>query len=136
MINVNYTEEKNIDNNSLLNIYNDADWSVYTKDLNNLKNAITNSLFVLTARVDGELAGLLRVVGDGLTIIYIQDILVLKKYKRQNIGTSLINQTLEKYINVRQKVLLTDDTKETRGFYESLGFESCDKETLVSFIKK
>ena len=115
MINVNYTEEKNIDNNSLLNIYNDADWSVYTKDLNNLKNAITNSLFVLTARVDGELAGLLRVVGDGLTIIYIQDILVLKKYKRQNIGTSLINQTLEKYINVRQKVLLTDDTKDRKS---------------------
>jgi len=62
--------------------------------------------------------------------------LVLKKYKRQNIGTSLINQTLEKYINVRQKVLLTDDTKEIRGFYESLDFESCDKGTLVSFIKK
>jgi ribosomal protein S18 acetylase RimI-like enzyme len=74
-------------------------------------------------------------VGDGLTIIYIQDILVLKAYKRKGIGKKLMNRVLERFVSVRQKVLLTDDNEETRGFYESLGFESCDKGQLVSFVK-
>ena len=43
--------------------------------------------------------------------------------------------TLEKLKSLRQRVLLTDDNDETRGFYESLGFESCDRESLVSFVK-
>ena len=42
-----------------------------------LKNAINNSLKVLTAWDDEKLVGLIRVIGDGYTIIYIQDILIL-----------------------------------------------------------
>ena len=79
--------------------------------------------------------GLLRIVGDGNTIIYIQDILVLSNYKRKKIGSKMMEICLSKFSKVRQKVLLTDDTKETRKFYESLGFDSCDKGELVSFVK-
>ena len=44
-----------------------------------------------------------------------------------------MNEVLNKFKDVRQKVLLTDDNEETRLFYESLGFESCDKGKLVSY---
>ncbi|MBT7940437.1 MAG: GNAT family N-acetyltransferase, partial [Candidatus Marinimicrobia bacterium] len=84
---------------------------------------------------DEKLIGLIRVIGDGLTIIYIQDILVLEKFRRMKIGTMLITKTLQKFKDVRQKVLLTDDNTNTRLFYESLGFDSCEKLGLVSFIK-
>ena len=77
----------------------------------------------------------MRIIGDGITIIYIQDIVILKSYKRKGIGTYLINSVGKEFESVRQKVLLTDDTPETRGFYESLGFLSCDKGELVSFVK-
>jgi len=130
-----YKEEKLIDIASLLNLYNNAGWSNYTRDLVELEKAIRKSLYVLTAREDKKLVGLIRVVGDGLTIIYIQDILVLKSHKRQKIGSYLINKVLEKFQKVRHKVLLTDDNRETRGFYKSLGFESCVKHGLVSFVK-
>lgn len=46
-----------------------------------------------------------------------------------------MNKALKRFKNMRQKVLLTDDNEETRKFYESLGFESCDNGQLVSFIK-
>lgn len=130
-----YKEEKQIDQVSLLNLYNDAGWTAYTDNPEQLEKAIRNSLYTLTARKDNKLVGLVRIVGDGVTILYIQDILVLKNYKRKKIGTSLINIVLEKFKNIRQKVLLTEDNSETRGFYESLGFESCDKGKLVSFVK-
>ena len=42
---------------------------------------------------------------------------------------------LDKYRDVNQKVLLTDDTPETRGFYEHNGFVACDKGNLLAFVK-
>lgn len=134
-MNIVYREEKEIKRDSLLNLYNDAKWYSYTRDIEKLEKGIENSLYVLTARDEEFLVGLLRIVGDGTTIVYIQDILVLSAYKRQKIGSQLIELSLSKFSDVRQKVLLTDDTKETREFYESLGFTSCDKGELVSFVK-
>ena len=81
------------------------------------------------------MVGLIRVVGDGLTIIYIQDILVLNSYQNQGIATQLMEQVLKKYKNVRQKVLMTEDAPDVRHFYEKNGFQSCDKGSLVAFAK-
>lgn len=108
---------------------------MYTSDMPRLLRAIRNSLFVATAWDKDRLIGLARAVGDGITIIYIQDILVLKSYRRMGIGTNLINMVCREYKDVRQKVLLTDDIPQNRKFYEFLGFTSCDKGELVAFIK-
>ncbi|WP_431768822.1 hypothetical protein [Senegalia massiliensis] len=50
-------------------------------------------------------------------------------------GTNLLNQILDKYKHVRQKVLLTNDSEETRGFYIANKFIACDKDDLVAFAK-
>ena len=135
MSEITYIETTKVDRLSLFELYNDAGWSAYTKDIDKLENAIKASLYVRIAIKDEKLIGLIRVIGDGLTIIYIQDILVLEKFRRMKIGTMLITKTLQKFKDVRQKVLLTDDNTNTRLFYESLGFDSCGKLGLVSYIK-
>ena len=132
---INYSNEKYIDKEQLEQLYNDAEWYAYTDDLDLLQQAIEQSLYVLTAWEGDKLVGLIRVVGDGLTIIYIQDILVLKEYQNQGIATEMLQQVLTKYENVRQKVLLTDEAPDVRHFYEKNGFESCDKGELVAFAK-
>jgi ribosomal protein S18 acetylase RimI-like enzyme len=130
-----WREEKEIDRQQLLGLYGDAGWSAYTAYPDVLVDAVGNSLYVVSAWRGDLLIGLVRVVGDGLTIAYIQDILVRREFKRQGIGTALMKMALDRFSHVRQVVLLTDDTQETRGFYESLGFESCDSGGLVSFIR-
>lgn len=132
---ITYKENISLTKEAVINLYNDANWTAYTKDADNLMLAIKNSLYVLTAWDGEKLVGSIRLVGDGKTIIYIQDILVLNTYKQNKIGSSLVKKALDNYKNVRQIVLLTDDTQETRSFYESLDFESCDKGKLVSFAK-
>ncbi len=132
---ITYQETKQVPQSQLLKLYNNAGWKAYTNDPEKLENAIKNSLYVLTAMEGEELVGLVRVVGDGFTIAYIQDILVLKSHKRRGVGTKLMKTVLAKFSHIRQKVLLTDDNPETRGFYESLGFESCDEGNLVAFAK-
>lgn len=128
-----YHKSKFLDRQQVLNLYTDANWMAYTKDPEQLMQAIENSLDVVTAWDGDTLVGLIRTIGDGQTILYIQDILVLKTYKRQGIGKQLLQQVLGKYPHIRQKVLLTDDTEETRGFYEAMGFTSCDQGKLVAY---
>ncbi len=135
MMEITWLNDKSIDQNQLLNLYNDAGWGAYTNNPTTLCEAIKNSLYVLTAYDEDKLVGLIRVVGDGVTIAYIQDILVLKAYKRNKIGSELMRKTMSQFNNVRQKVLLTDDNAETRGFYEAFGLKSCDKGQLVAFVK-
>lgn len=132
---ISYNVETNISSDDLLTLYSNANWTAYTNDLERLSQAVRQSLKVITARDESKLVGLVRAIGDGQTILYIQDILVHTKYKRNGIGRKLMELILDEFPEVRQKVLLTDDNPETRGFYESLGFDSCDKGQLVSFVK-
>jgi ribosomal protein S18 acetylase RimI-like enzyme len=128
-----FSTSKNIPTPQLEALYNDAGWRSYTRNLVSLQKSIQNSQDVITAWDKEQLLGLIRTIGDTETILYIQDILVLSAYKRQGIGRRLIEEVLALNHNCRQIVLLTEDSDETRGFYEALGFESCDKGNGVAF---
>lgn len=100
---INFSTIKDIDIKQLENLYNDVGWVAYTQDLKVLKQAVLQSLDVIAAWDNDKLVGLIRVVGDGLTIMYIQDILILNAYQNKGIGSELLQQMLIKYNNVRQK---------------------------------
>lgn len=128
-------EQKHIEQDDLRSLYEDVEWYAYTKDLNQLQRALIQSLNVVSAWDNRKLIGLTRSVGDGLTIVYVQDILVLKEYQNQGLASIMMQYVLEKYKDVRQKVLLTEEAPDLRHFYEKNGFQSCDKGTLVAFAK-
>ena len=71
------------DEAEIARLYADAGWTAYTRDLPALREGFARSLCVLAAYEDGELLGLLRAVGDGATIVYIQDILVFRSLRRR-----------------------------------------------------
>lgn len=96
---------------------------------------IRNSLKVWTVWYRDSLIGLARVVGDGNTIIYIQDILVLERYQGRGIGSELLRRILKEYESVRQIVLLTDDTEKTKRFYERNGLTPVSKYNCTAFMK-
>lgn len=133
MTEITYKIDKELDINEVNNLYLDAGWLRYTNNLPQLMDAINNSMMVVSAWSGNELVGLIRVIGDRHVILYIQDILILKEYKRNGIGKKLVEIVIEQFSNVRQIVLLTEDQEETRGFYESLGLKSCDDGRTVAF---
>lgn len=132
---ITFKNYKNLNMKQVEKLYNDVEWYAYTKDLEVLQRAFNHSLEVISAWDGDELVGLIRAVGDGLTILYIQDILVLKAFQNQGIATQLMEQMVDKYKNVRQKVLLTEEAPDVRHFYEKNEFKSCDQGTLVAFVK-
>ena len=130
-----FKETKQIDQRSLAALYEDVEWYAYTRDIKQLEQALLNSLYVLSVWEEESLIGLIRIIGDGLTIIYIQDILVVNSHQNQGIATKLMDRVFEKFKEVRQKVLLTEEAPNIRHFYEKNGFHSCDRGTLVAFAK-
>lgn len=111
------------DESEILNLYQSAGWINYTNNPAMLQNAYANSLKTLAAYENEKLLGIIRAVGDGYSIVFIQDIIVLPEYQHHGIGTALLRRILEIYQNVYQKTLLTDNTDKTIQFYKSAGFE-------------
>ena len=106
----------------LVELYESVDWTTYTQDPERLHLAVSRSLRVVCARDDEKLVGLARIVGDGLTIVYLQDILVAPSHQRRGVGAELMKEALRPFQDVRQQVLLTDDEPRQREFYEAMGF--------------
>ena len=132
---IRYVENPALSLEEVLPLYEAVGWTNYTQNPTMLKAAYKNSLHILGAlNEEGKLVGVLRAVGDGASILFIQDILVYPEYQHQGIGTKLLQQTLEKYKNVYQIQLATDDSKKTISFYESNGFTSLTSLNCVSFI--
>ena len=106
----------------LIDLYASVGWSNYTNRPQQLEQAFHQSLFVMAAYDEDKLVGLIRVVGDGLTIVFIQDLLVYPQYQRRGIGRSLLQQTLERFKNVYQIQLATEQSDKNLAFYRELGF--------------
>lgn len=119
----------------VLELYKSVQWNAYTDNPGVLMQAMTQSLAILSAWEDERLVGLIRVVGDNATILYIQDILVHPDYQRRGIGTYLMHETLRRYAPIRQKVLASDNTDKTRQFYESCGFLSNEQLNCTSYFR-
>lgn len=71
----------NYNESEIINLYTAVGWSNYFNNPEMLCNAYENSLYILGAYDRDKLVGIIRVVGDGHSIIYVQDILVLPEYQ-------------------------------------------------------
>lgn len=111
----------------VLALYDAVGWLAYTKDPDDLVQALAGSSTLVAAHDGKTLVGLARVVSDGASICYLQDILVLPSHHRKGVGRALAERALEQYRHVRQKVLITDDEPRQKAFYESLGYTQTDE---------
>ena len=100
-----------------------------------LRHGYEHSLLVLAAYEGDELLGIIRAVGDGYTIVFIQDILVYPGRQHQGIGTALLKAMLARYPDVRQIELTTDNLPQTIAFYKSIGFREFSELGCCGFMR-
>ena len=119
----------------IIDLYQSVGWTNYTSCLEMLEEAYKNSLCILGAFEKEKLVGVVRVVGDGISIVFVQDILVLPKYQRQGVGSALMQAVLEKYASVYQVELLTDSTEKSKAFYSSVGLAPVSELGCSAYIR-
>lgn len=119
----------------VLPLYKAVGWSNYYEHPQMLEKAYAGSLCVLGAYDHDKLVGVIRAVGDGCSIVFIQDLLVSPEYQHRGIGTGLMKEMLARFPHAYQIELVTDDTEKTIAFYKSLGFTPFHEIGCCGFMK-
>lgn len=119
----------------ITDLYQSVGWTNYTSCPEMLEEAYKNSLCILGAFEKEKLVGVVRVVGDGISIVFVQDILVLPEYQRQGVGSALMRAILKKYASVYQVELLTDSTEKSKAFYSSVGLVPVSELGCSAYIR-
>jgi len=105
-----------------LNLRNKIGWGEL--DFNMAKTSLENSLFHVIIRVQSQLIGMGRVVGDGAMYFYIQDVIVDPSYQNSGVGAILMRQ-IESYLSVAAKKGSTIGLLAAKGkeaFYTRYGY--------------
>ena len=119
----------------ILSLYTSVGWENYTRNPQMLERTYENSFLKIAAFEGKQLIGMVRVVGDGASVILIQDLLVRPEYQRKGIGSQLMRAVLERCEDVYQIELMTDNTEKTILFYQSLGLKKVDEIGCCAFLK-
>lgn len=107
----------------VLHLYQAVGWTNYTHQPQMLEQALFHSLVIYMALDGDAVVGLIRLVGDGFSSVFVQDLIVLPSYQRQGIGSLLMKEALKDYKDVYQVQLVTEETEKNVRFYRSMGFE-------------
>ena len=133
--NMEIKEYQTYNEQEIIDLYQSVGWTNYTSCPEMLEEAYKNSLCILGAFEKEKLVGVVRVVGDGISIVFVQDILVLPEYQRQGVGSALMRAILKKYASVYQVELLTDSTEKSKAFYSSVGLVPVSELGCSAYIR-
>lgn len=129
-------EYKTYNESEILRLYRSVGWTAYTDCPDVLRKGFRNSMLTLAAYEGNQLLGIIRTVGDGHTIVFVQDILVFPEHQSKGIGSALLQTILSRYSHVRQIQLATDNTPKTIAFYRSMGFYEFSEIGFCGFMKE
>ena len=121
--------------NEILDLYEAVGWTNYTARPERLRAGYAASLAVWGAFEGEKLAGVVRVVGDGATIVFVQDLIVAPSHQRKGIGAQLMSAVINRFSCVYQMELLTDGGSVACALYEKLGFTRSDAMGCVTYIR-
>ena len=108
----------------IVELYKAADWwqeSPESREI--IPGMIRGSFCFMVARsLDGRIIGMARVISDGHSDAYIQDVVVLDSYRGQGIGRELVRRLTQ--FCVERKIPWIGLVAEpgTQGLYEELGY--------------
>ena len=119
----------------ILDLYEAVGWTNYTARPDTLRAGYASSLAVWGAFAGDRLVGVVRVVGDGVTIVFVQDLIVAPSHQRTGIGAQLMQAVMNRFSDVYQMELLTDDGSVACVLYERLGFVRSDAMGCVAYVR-
>ena len=108
-----------------LEMINSVGWKSYNKD--QINKALSNTMYMVKASVDGKLAGIGRVVGDYSIVCMLSDVCVKPEFQNLGIGlkiTKELKRLIEENINNGEKILIElTPTAGNEPFYQKAGFK-------------
>jgi ribosomal protein S18 acetylase RimI-like enzyme len=110
---------------AIVELYQSAGWWRESPEARAvIPDMIRGSLCFMVARaLDGRIVGMGRVISDGCSDAYIQDVTVLPSHRSLGIGRELIRRLVQFCVDRKISWIGLVAEPGTQGFYEELGFE-------------
>ena len=121
----------------IIALYKSAGWWKDSYDPSGIKKLIEGS-FVFAVVVDsasGKAIGMGRILSDGVSDAYLQDLVILPKYRGKGIGRKLVEVLLDYCLSRRILWIGLISEPGQDGFYSSLGFKPMDKHISMIYQK-
>lgn len=132
--------EENITIEEFLEVIESVGFKTYSKE--QIKKALKNTMYMVKATINGDVAGIGRVVGDYSIVCCLSDICVKPKYQGRGIGLKIVTELKEMIeAGVKEGEKMQIELTPTAGnepFYQKAGFKyKPDKITgMYLWIKK
>lgn len=118
-------------------LYKSAGWWKDSHDPSGIKKLIKGS-FVFAVVVDsasGKAIGMGRILSDGVSDAYLQDLVILPQYRGKGIGRTLVEVLLDYCLSRRILWIGLISEPGQDEFYSSLGFKPMDKHIPMRYQK-
>lgn len=133
--------ENSLDSDTYLSLRASVGWKLLQSG--QAEKALKNSIFTVTAYIDGVAVGMGRIVGDGAVICYIQDLVVHPDYQKRGVGKMLMERLIRYTAELKEAdteiMLCLMCAKGRERFYEGFGFIARPTESLgpgmIQYIK-
>lgn len=114
--------ERKITAEEMVALRQSVGWGI--PDIESLSKGLYNSSYGVCAIAEDEIIGTARVVGDGATVFYIQDVIVKPTHQRMGIGHAMMENAMD-YIGRNActgAVVGLMSAKGKEDFYRRFGF--------------
>ena len=91
--------------------------------------------FMLARTFEGRIVGMARVISDGVSDAYIQDVVVLPGYRRLGIGRELIRRLTDFCLEREIEWIGLVSEPGTQKFYQNLGFRELEGYRAMIYSK-
>ena len=108
----------------IIRLYKDAGWwePGYSRNLSFLDNIVKHSFCFAAAFHKNEMIGMGRALSDGCSDAYIQDVVVLKRFRGHGIGAEIIKKIISHLHSNSIDWIGLVAQPGTEDFYKELGF--------------
>lgn len=123
----------------ILDLYEAAKWWVPTRpeDIQTLRQMLTNSYgFWVMESAESGIVGMARVLGDGISDVYIQDVTILPEFRHQKLATELVDEITQNLTQAGIDFIGLIAEQNTKDLYTSCGFEPMPNACPMRYQRK
>ncbi|MDY0221463.1 MAG: spermidine synthase [Desulfobacterium sp.] len=119
----------------IMALYRDAGWwkKEYDSDTSFLDTLVAGSTCFAAAFDRGTMVGMGRALSDGVSDAYIQDMVILRQYRKQGIGRRIIQALIHCLTEKKIDWIGLIATPGNQGFYAGMGFKPMEGHTPFVF---
>ncbi|MBU4486197.1 MAG: GNAT family N-acetyltransferase [Candidatus Delongbacteria bacterium] len=124
-MNIKYSIVKKADKQQIITLYKQAGWWTLEEDGNDsfVEDIIKNTHLFAIAKQGEQIIGMGRAISEGVSDAYIQDVTVLKEYRKKGIGGTIIKLLVNKLRSEKIGWIGLISEPGADKFYTKLGFE-------------